>query len=130
MKQDDSLLNQMQKDRQELKLSFLKDFLDIEAEITTLEEKNRIQGETDISLFTYGTTYASEKARIANEIVQTKNLHLGFVRNFESTHTQKLQDFINTVLEYSRQNTEVINFINDKVNKMQSIDASFALLTS
>jgi len=43
LKRDDSLINQMQKDRQELKLSFLKDFLDIEAEIATLEEKNRIQ---------------------------------------------------------------------------------------
>lgn len=130
LKRDDSLINQMQKDRQELKLSFLKDFLDIEAEIATLEEKNRIQWETDISLFAYGTTYESEKARIAQKIEQTKSLHLGFVRNFENTHMQKLQDFINAVLEYTRQNTGVVTYVNDKLRKMQSLDEWFASLSS
>lgn len=76
MKEDTSLLTIMQKDNQELKLSFLKDFLALEAEIATLEEKNRIQQTTTISMFTYGTSYESEKARIAEKIVQTKALHL------------------------------------------------------
>lgn len=130
LKRDDSLINQMQKDRQELKLSFLKDFLDIEAEIATLEEKNRIQWETSISLFAYGTSYESEKARIAQKIEQTKSLHLGFVRNFESTHTQKLEDFINNVLSYTRENTGVVTFVNDKLRKMQNIEESFSVLES
>jgi len=55
---------------------------------------------------------------------------LGFVANFENTHIQKLQEFIKTVIEYSRENTGVINFINDKVSKMQSIDYSLVMLSS
>lgn len=42
----------------------------------------------------------------------------------------KLQDFITTVMDYSRQNTGVMNYVNDKIRKIQSIEESFATLTS
>ena len=75
MKIDDSTLLSMQKDKEEIRLAFLRDFLQLGADISTLEEKNRILTENNINMFTGGSTYTSEKARILNEIIDTVNLH-------------------------------------------------------
>lgn len=48
---DIPLLSQMQKEKISLQSAMLKDFIDLDLQISTLEEKYNIQKNSDVSLF-------------------------------------------------------------------------------
>ena len=129
MNQNDSMLMAMQKDKQQLKLWFLKDFLLIESDIATLEEKARILREDNISLFEAGTTYESEKANILSKLASVSILHKWLINNFETTYNNKIAKFGQDVIDYSRQNSGVMGYVNDKLFKLEDIDTKFGTLT-
>jgi hypothetical protein len=49
--QDNSILSQMQKEKESLKIALLKNFVDLENQINSLEEKNHILKDSNINLF-------------------------------------------------------------------------------
>ena len=86
IKEDSSIISQIQKERQDIKTAFLKEFVQLEWEIAALEDKKRIQTENNLSLFDYGTTYLSEKSKIESKISQTKAVHVSIIKLFDNSY--------------------------------------------
>ena len=108
MSKDSPILLQMQQDKEQIKLAFLRDFLQLDSDISTLEEKVNIMAQTNVNLFASGTNYNTEKARLITAITNTVNLHKGFIQNFETTYMSKIAQFSQDVIDYTRQNSGVV----------------------
>ena len=68
---NESLLSQLQKDKTTLTISLKKDFIDLENQILSLEEKKDLQDNNNVNVFDAGTTYESEKAKL-KDLIDTK----------------------------------------------------------
>jgi hypothetical protein len=58
-----------------LTISFKKDFIDLENQILSLEEKQSLQQDDNVNVFDAGTTYESEKAKLKDLIDTKVKLH-------------------------------------------------------
>jgi len=58
-----------------LAISFKKDFIDLENQILSLEEKQDMQEDNNVNVFDAGTTYESEKAQLKDLIDAKVKLH-------------------------------------------------------
>lgn len=130
MSSDNSILLELQKDKEQIKVWFLRDFLQLESDNATLEEKARVLKDNNISLFDQGTTYETEKTRILNKILDTTNIHKWLIRNFETNYTSKIAKFGQDIIAYSLQNSGIVGYINDKIYTLESISTKFDMLTS
>ena len=68
-------MSQLQKDKTALTISFKKDFIDLENQILSLEEKQDMQVDDNVNVFDAGTTYDSEKAKLKDLIDAKVKLH-------------------------------------------------------
>lgn len=125
---DGWLLSQFQKDKTALAISFKKDFIDLENQILSLEEKQDLQIDNNVNVFDAGTTYESEKAQIKDLIDTKVKLHKGFLTNFETNYLAKNTDFLSSYLQYSTANKDLVKGIQDKMAKVNSILAIFSEL--
>lgn len=120
------MLSLLQKDKIAFKTSFNKDFIDLENQITDLEEKNDMLTQNKVNLFDAGTTYASEKARIKEQIDAKVNLHKSFITNFENNYLTKNADFLSNYQQYENVNKDLLTTINSNIAKVEAVLKAFA----
>lgn len=127
---DGGLLAQFQKDKTDLAISFKKDFIDLENQILSLEEKQDLQESDNVNVFDAGTTYESEKAKLKNMIDAKVTLHKWFIVNFETNYTDKINNFLTNYLQYKNANQSLLQGIQGKMAKVQNILSAFAEVES
>ena len=121
-----SLLAQMQKDKTTLTTAFKQDFIDLESQVMALEEKQALQTSDNVNMFDVGTTYESEKAKLKDLIDTKVKLHKGFINTYATTYAGKNTEFLTTYIQYRTANTDFLNTIQNKINKVQSVLTAFS----
>jgi hypothetical protein len=114
----ESLFSQLQIDKMNAKISFSKDFIELENKITALEEKYRLQQEHTLDLFN-SSYYDEEKKEIKADIDRIVGLHTGFIKTFESGYKTKILKFVSDYAQYLGQNKDLLQTINAKISKVQ-----------
>ena len=123
---DVSLLAQMQKDKTSLTTALKQDFVDLESQVLALEEKQALQMSDNVNMFDVGTTYESEKAKLKELIDAKVKLHKWFITTYATTYAGKNTEFLTTYLQYRTANTDFLNTIQNKINKVQSVLTAFS----
>ncbi|MFA5748221.1 MAG: peptidoglycan-binding domain-containing protein [Candidatus Absconditabacterales bacterium] len=123
--QDNSILSQMQKEKESLKIALLKNFVDLENQINSLEEKNHILKDSNINLFDGDSTYETEKIKLQQNIDDIVNIQKGFIINFQTIYQGKIKQFVSDFAQYYLQNKDLIKTIGGKITKIQSIISGF-----
>ncbi|MFA7298793.1 MAG: peptidoglycan-binding protein [Candidatus Absconditabacterales bacterium] len=123
---DGSLLSQLQKDTIIFKVSFNRDFVELEKRVAGLEEKKRIQEENDITMFDPGTTYETEKAKLKDEIDAKAQLHRTLITSFSTTYTTKTAELISNFQSYLAANQQLLAGIKTKITKVQGVVDTFS----
>ena len=121
---------QLQNDKTSLTISFQKDFIDLENQISALEEKQSLQQDDNVNVFDAGTTYDSEKARLKDLIDTKVKLYQSLIKSFETNYTNKNTDFLSTYLQYSTANKDLVKGIENKMAKVQSVLDAFSGVTA
>lgn len=115
-----SLLTQLQIDKMDIKTSFNKDFIQLENQITSLQEKYRLQQDTNIDVLN-GVTYAEAQDQIKSDIDKIVSIHTGLIQAFEVGYKTKILKFITDYSQYLTQNKALVQTISAKVVKLQYI---------
>jgi len=122
---DIPLLSQMQKEKISLQSAMLKDFIDLDLQISTLEEKYNIQKNSDVSLFDIWSTYESEKAKLKIQIDDLFQTYKTSIQSFETNYKLKIKSFVTDYNQYTTQNKDLIKSINDRILKIQTVISWF-----
>ena len=123
---DVSFLAQFQKDKTALTIAFQQDFVDIQNQILSLEDKQSLQTSGGVNVFDSGTTYESEKLKIKNLIDTKVALYQWLLATFATNYAAKNIDFLTTYLQYSAANQTLIQGIQTKMNAIQSVLNAFS----
>lgn len=123
---NESLLSLLQKDKTVLVTSFKKDFVELENQIISLEEKKSLQDINNINVFDTGTTYESEKAKIKDLIDLKVKTYRWFIANFETNYILKNTDFLTSFQQYRDANKDSLSSVQNKITKVQNILTAFA----
>jgi len=113
-----SLLAQLQTDKMDIKTSFNKDFVQLENEIASLQEKYRIQQDMGVDMLN-GVTYDAAQNQIKADIDKIVSIHTGMVQTFELGYKTKILKFISDYAQYLTQNKDLLQTINAKIVKLQ-----------
>lgn len=127
---DESLLSQLQKDKAALMIAFEQDFIELQNQILSLEEKQTLQTLNNITMFDSGTTYETEKIRIKNNIDTKVTTYKDLIRNFTKNYAVKKTEFLNTYAQYRTANSSFLKTIQDKLDRVQSIITAFSWVES
>ncbi len=118
----------MQNEKQLLKKDILRSFADIEIEIATLEEKNRILEKNWVNLFTdgYDVETKSLKKNIDNLVKEQKDKISKYINNYSNQVKSFVQDFSS----YKAENKDLISWISDKIFKINQVSENYSGLIS
>ena len=123
---DISLLTQLQKDKTALTIAFQQDFIDVQNQILALQDKQSLQTSDGVNVFDSGTTYERERARIKNLIDSKVTLYQGLIGAFATGYAAKNSNFLTTYFQYSAANQTLIQGIQTKMDKIQSVLTAFS----
>ena len=127
---DSPIISDMQTEIQKIKSSFLISFSQLESDAYSLEQKNTLQTQTQISLFQSWTTYESEKVKLlvslANLIATTKNS----LQSLQQNYSNKMTDFTISVSDYTSKNTALISSVQSKIIKITTLDQKISNLSN
>jgi hypothetical protein len=127
---DSPIISDIQTNIQNIKSSFLVSLSQLESDAYSLEQKNTLQKQTQISLFQSGTTYEGEKAKLlislANLIATTKNS----LQSLQQSYSTKMTDFTISVSDYTSKNTALISSVQSKIIKINTLDQKISNLSN
>ena len=107
-------------------IAFQQDFIDLQNQILALQDKQSLVTSDGVNVFDSGTTYESERARIKNLIDTKVTLYQGLIGAFATGYAAKNIDFLTTYLQYSAANQALIQGIQTKMDKIQSVLTAFS----
>jgi len=123
----ESILASLQKDKLALKTSLSKDISELENRAAALEEKNTLQKETTVDLRN-GSSYEIEKWVLKSDIDAMVAKDKWFIQAFQSGYMTKISSFISNFIQYSTQNSALVNAIAIKVSKINYIFSGYNTL--
>lgn len=118
---DTALLGNIQKDYKNLKLSFLNSYAKLLTDLSDIEQKNIIQEKTSVSLFASWTTYESEIERISSAFDTLFDHNTTLANNFKETYITKINQFINDVDVYSKNNVLLLTNVTNRIKDIQDL---------
>jgi len=122
---DESLLSQLQKEKTTLMTSLKKDFVDLESQILTLEEKKRLLQQDKLNVFDAGATYEIGKNMLKSLIDTKVHLYTWMIQTFDINYTSKITNFLTNYQQYLTANKESLKALQEKLTKVQNITTAF-----
>ena len=123
----ESILASLQKDKLALKTSISKDISELENRVTALEEKNTLQKSTNVDLRD-GSSYEIEKWVLKSDIDAMLSKDKWFIQSFQSGYIAKINSFIISFVQYSAQNSALVNAVGVKISKITFIQSGYTTL--
>lgn len=120
----ESILATLQKDKLSLKTSISKDISELENRVAALEEKNTLQKGTNVDLRD-GSSYDIEKWLLKADIDAMIAKDKWFIQAFQSGYISKINSFIINFVQYSAQNSALVNAIATKISKVNYIFSGY-----
>ncbi|MEI6773748.1 MAG: hypothetical protein WCL18_02785 [bacterium] len=102
------------------------DFIGLANQIRSLEEKKIFEDIDSIDIFDSGTTYASEKLKLKNQIDATVESYKSSINKITIDFNKQYTDFVVSYLQYAETNKDLLKGIKDKITKVQGIVAAFS----
>lgn len=127
---DTALLENIQKDYKNLKLSFLNSYAKLLTDLSDIEQKHIIQEKTSVSLFASWTTYESEIERISSAFDTLFDHNTTLANNFKKTYITKINQFIYDVDVYSKNNVLLLTNVTNRIKDIQDLQDTYDDLIS
>lgn len=124
-----SFLQQMQDDLKAQKLDFLNQYNTIVASVSTLEQKQRIYADSNVSLFSYGS-YDKDLAALTTQYLQIFSWAQQDILAFQTKYDQALTSFVTQFAGYVKKNQTLISQVSGKLTLAQSLDNRFTSLST
>lgn len=127
---EDNILVNLQKGKQNIKKNILKDFADMEIEIMSLEEKNRILKDKWINLFYDKSTYEESKNNLKKDIDKLVKIRNEEINTYTKKYTELTKSFVWDFASYKTANNVLISKISNKIFGIQWMFDNYAELNS
>gem|GEM_PF-6085837 len=124
-----SFLQQMQDDLKFYKVDFLNKYNTIVASFGTLEQKQRMYQDSNVSLFTYGS-YDKDLAALSAQYTEILSNHKQNLVSFQIKYEQSLQSFVSQFTTYVKKNQTFLSQITSKLALIQALDTRFSALSN
>lgn len=127
---ESSFLQQMQNDNKNLKLSFLNSYSKLYTDASDIEQKNRIQKDSSVSLFASWSSYEIEKNKILSSLSGLLSINKQLSAQFQTSYENKIALFIKDVTDYTAKNQSLVLWVSSKINALKTMEEKFAWLSS
>ena len=124
-----SFLQQMQDDLKFYKVDFLNKYNTIVTSFWTLEQKQRMYQDSNVSLFTYGS-YDKDLAALSAQYTEILSGHKQNLVAFQIKYEQSLQSFVSQFTTYVKKNQTFLSQITSKLALIQALDTRFSALSN